>query len=360
MELNENTTVFQARRERLKQRLREKNLPGLLVSHAANRYYLSGYELHDPQCNETAGWLVITPDGRDYLLTDSRYKDAARRVWPAEDVFIYSGRRHDDVLGFLKGAGLTDLAFEAKAMNLFDYEKLKDDLNLSPFDNLVEKLRIIKDQTEIDLLKASCALNHKVFRQIQSRLEPGRTESEVAWEIEKMFRDNGASESAFSPIVGVGPNAALPHAIPGETTLRDNELVLIDVGGRLGNYCSDQTRTFWVGDTPSERFLTVREQVKGAQKAAMDMMRPGVKFEDAYFAARKHFEQFGVESRFTHALGHGVGLETHEPPSLGLTAKGEFEAGMVVTVEPGLYYPDWGGVRWEFMVLVTEDGVEAL
>ncbi len=275
-------------------------------------------------------------------------------------MFIYSGKRHEDIIGFLKGSGLERLAFEPKAMSLFDHEKLNGAVNLSPRDNLVEKLRIIKDKTEMELIRASCALNHNVFRQIQSRLEPGRTEAEVAWEIEKMFRDNGASESAFSPIVGVGPNAALPHAIPGETTLRENDLVLIDVGGRLDNYCSDQTRTFWVGENPSDRFLTVREQVKGAQKAALDMMRPGVTFEQAYQAARKHFEQFGVESRFTHSLGHGVGLETHEPPSLGPTAEGKLKAGMVVTVEPGLYYPDWGGVRWEFMVLITEDGVEVL
>ncbi|MEF2144649.1 MAG: Xaa-Pro peptidase family protein [Desulfovibrionaceae bacterium] len=348
------------RRDNLRKRLKAEGVDALIVTHAANRYYLSGFELHDSQCNESAGWLVITADGREKLLTDPRYEDAAKRVFPAEDVFIYAGAKFDQIGPFLKGLGIQTYGFEPRAMHLYDYDKVQEHVRLVSTTNLVEDLRLFKDEEEIRLMRASCALNHRVFRALEDSLRPGQTEEDVAWTAERMFRESGASELAFSTIVGVGKNAALPHAIPGRTPLKEGELVLVDMGCRLGNYCSDQTRTFWVGDTPSDRFRTVREQVKTAQQKAIEAIRPGLPIAEAYNIARKHFEDEGVADRFTHALGHGIGLETHEPPSLSSIARGELKAGMVITVEPGLYWPDWGGVRWEFMVLVTEDGCEVL
>jgi len=223
-------------------------------------------------------------------------------------------------------------------------------------DNLVEELRVIKDADEIRRMDASIAINHKLFAYIEGQLEPGKTEEQISWEVEKFFRENGAEEMAFSTIVGVGPNAALPHAIPGQTVIRDNELVLIDTGCRFEDYNSDQTRTFWVGDTPSDRFKKTKELVKEAQQAAIDVIRPGLTYVDAYEAAYGVFKKAGVEAMFTHGLGHGVGLETHEPPSLSKASVGELKEGMVVTVEPGLYDPEWGGIRWEYQVLVTKNG----
>ena len=138
--------------------------------------------------------------------------------------------------------------------------------------------------------------------------------------------------------------------------VRENDMVLIDTGCRLEDYNSDQTRTFWVGDTPSDRFKETMDLVQASQQAAIDVIRPGLTYFEAYQVAYSVFEQAGVEKLFTHGLGHGIGLETHEPPSLSKAAKGELKAGMVVTVEPGLYDPKWGGIRWEYQVLVTEDG----
>lgn len=356
---NMNAT-HERRREALRQRLRDEGLDALLVSHAANRYYLSGFELHDSQCNESAGWLVVAANGRDKLLTDPRYEDAAKRVFPAEDVFIYAGRKFDQVGPFLKGLGIGSFGFEPKAMHLYDYEKLREYVELAPTENLVEDLRVIKDEEEIKRMKAACALNHRVFRALEDSLRPGQTEEEVAWNAERMFREWGASGLSFSTIVGVGPNAALPHAIPGNKALKENELVLIDMGCRLNDYCSDQTRTFWIGENISERFRSVREMVKTAQQKAIEIIKPGLPLAEAYKAARDFFEEQGVADRFTHGLGHGIGLETHEAPSLSSIASGVLRPGMVVTVEPGLYWPDWGGVRWEFEVLVTEDGCEVL
>lgn len=353
-------TAFETRRQNLKRLLVERDLPALIVSHAANRYYLSGFELHDGQCNETSGWLCITKDGPDYLFTDPRFEDAAKRHWDEANICIYSAKRLETVATFLRGKGHKTVAFEPEAMSLFDYEGLKSHLELVSAKEPVEELRVIKDADEVARLKRSMDLNHRLMAYIETRLEPGRSEKAIAWEIEKFFRENGAQELAFSTIVGVGPNAALPHCVPSEEPLRDNELVLIDTGCRFDNYNSDQTRTFWVGDTPSDRFKEVLEMVQGAQQAAIDILRPGLTCYDGWKASWDYLEKRGVADRFTHGLGHGVGLETHEAPRLSRYAKGELKPGMIVTVEPGLYWPDWGGIRWEHEVLITEDGCEVL
>jgi Xaa-Pro aminopeptidase len=209
-------------------------------------------------------------------------------------------------------------------------------------------------------MERSCALNHAVMASLADQLAPGQSESEIAWSIEQAFRNKGATELAFSPIVAVNQNAALPHAIPGGTRTREDCLVLVDVGARYGDYCSDQTRTFWVGEEASPRFKQTMEQVREAQDKAIAAMRPGLPIAEAYHLARGVFEKHNVADYFTHALGHGIGLETHEGPSVGPLAKGELKPGMIVTVEPGLYYPEWGGIRWEYMVLITEDGARTL
>jgi Xaa-Pro aminopeptidase len=352
--------IFAARRERLRTRMAEDKLPALLVTHAANRYYLSGFELHDSQCNESVGWLVILPNGRDLLMTDARFTDAAKRLWPAEDTLIYGPGKHAAMAEVLKGRGIGALGFDPKAVNVFDYDALREHFELIPSSGLVEDLRRVKEPAEIELLRAACGLNHRVMRALPDVLIPGLSEAEAAWQIERLFREAGAEGLSFPSIVGVDKNAALPHAIPGETKVGRDCLVLVDAGCRLHGYCSDQTRTFWVGREPSERFQETKRLVIAAQKAAMQVIRPGMKIAEAYHAARKVFEDAGCASQFTHSLGHGIGLETHEGPSLAPRTEGVFEQGMVITVEPGLYDAGWGGIRWEYMVVVTPDGCTAL
>jgi len=352
--------VFAARRERLRAAMAEKNLPALLVAYAPNRYYLSGFELHDSQCNESVGWLVVLPSGRDLLLTDARFTDAAKRLWPVEDTLIYGANKHAALAEVLKTRGVRALGFDPKATSVFDHEALREHFELVPASGLVEALRRVKEPAEIELLRAACGLNHRIMRALPDVLVPGMTEAEAAWQIERLFREAGAEGLSFASIVGVNQNAALPHAIPGETKIGRESLVLVDAGCRLCAYCSDQTRTFWVGREPSERFQDTKRLVVAAQKAAMQVIRPGAKIAEAYHAARSVFEDAGVASQFTHSLGHGIGLETHEGPSLGPRTEGVFVPGMVVTVEPGLYDAAWGGVRWEYMVAVTENGCAAL
>ncbi len=355
------TKTFENRREALRAAVRERGLWGLLVTQAANRFYLSGFELHDTQCNETAGWLLVCADGRDTLITDPRYQVAAETCLGPDKVFIYTGQRFAAVRSFLKGLEKPGgLGFESKGLSVYEHAQLAQDLGLAEADGLVEKLRRCKDSDEVAAIRASNQLNHRLFRNLPRFLEPGRTEEEVAWDIERFFRENGAQSMAFPSIVAVGKNAALPHAIPGDTVIRHDELVLVDTGCRVQNYCSDQTRTFWVGNEPSPRFARMLEQVKEAQLAAIKTLRPGLPLADAYLAARAVFEAHKVAEYFTHSLGHGVGLETHEAPTLSSLSSGSLEPGMVVTVEPGLYYPEWGGARWEHMALITEDGAEVL
>jgi Xaa-Pro aminopeptidase len=354
------TTIFQKRRHRLARSLQKNNIPALLVTHAANRYYLSGFELHDPQCNESAGAILVTQEGDAWLLTDSRYRDAATRLWPEERIFIYAGGRDEHIATWIHDLGIRNLGIEAVSMSVAQSRILEQKVDLVCTKNLVEDLRIIKDSAEIKALKQSCALNHQVFSQIESLLVPGLTEADLAWKIERLFREQGASELSFETIAAVGPNSALPHAIPGSTVVTRDCPVLVDMGCRLNGYCSDQTRTFWVGDNPSQVFQETLKRVQEAQQVALQYYKPGEPIKKADQAARSFFDTQGQGAYFTHSLGHGVGLETHEPPAVSPRSQLEFRPGMVVTAEPGLYYPEWGGVRWEHMILITEDGHEVL
>lgn len=352
--------VFLRRRDKLRKHVDQKGLQGLVVTHAANRYYLSGFELHDPQCNESAGTLIITPDGNDWLLTDPRYEEAAARVWPRERVFIYRGKRGEKIRDFLKGR-FQKLGFDPETVSVALHRQLREAVELTPAGGLVEELREVKDQEEIERLRKSCALNHALMQEAeQSLLRPGSTEEEAAWGIEKYFREHGASGLAFSSIVAVGPNGALPHAIPGDKRIEENSPVLVDVGCRLEDYCSDQTRTFWVGSEPAPEFAETLKLVQEAQRRVIEAIRPDMGLKELYHVAMGYFQDNGVGEHFTHGLGHGVGLETHERPGIGPHSEGTLKPGMVITVEPGLYYPSWGGVRWEYMVLVTEGGAEIL
>lgn len=356
-----NDTTRAARRDALRPLLEERGVEALLVSHAANRFYLSGFELHDPQCNESAGRLLITRSGEDWLLTDSRYLDAARRIWPEDRICIYRQPVPESMGDFLRDTVQGTLGFEPGAVSFAEHATLAlRKPELKAVGGLVEKLRYVKEPAEIEAMRRSCALNHAVFAQARELARPGLSERAFAWEVEKLYREQGASELSFSTIAAVGPNGALPHAVPGDDRITDNCSLLLDKGCRLDDYCSDQTRTFWIGDAPTDAFKRALERTQEAQRKGIETIAPGAPIAEAYHEARGVFERYGCAEHFTHALGHGIGLETHEGPSLSPRAEGVFMPGMVVTVEPGLYYPEWGGIRWEHMVLVTDDGCEVL
>lgn len=355
--------IYQKRRDRVRQSMIEKGLDALVVFLPANRFYLSGFELHDGQHGESAGFIVLTGDGRDYLATDPRYADAAARLWPEKNIFIYAGDNTPDFL-LRRCGGVIGVESESVSWHWIMERRKRcgQSLSLLPVGGLVELARVIKEPCEITALNKSFALNHKLLNWLETDLNRwlGISEMELAWEVEKFFRENGAQELAFATIAAIGKNGALPHAIPGKVKLRENQPLLLDLGCRVDNYCSDQTRAWWVGDKPAPAFAKALALVKGAQAAALATIRPGVVCAKVYQAAYDVFAKAGVAAAFTHGLGHGVGLETHEAPSLNLRSKAVLQENMVVTVEPGLYYPQWGGVRLEYTVVVEKSGARIL
>ncbi len=355
---------YEQRRERLRALMHRQNIDALLIFSPANRFYLSGFELHDPQYNESAGCLLVQQNGHDWLCTDSRYIDAAKRLWDAEHIFMYATNPLDMLGAFVKKTVHGTLGFEAKCVSVEHWDifcQHMDENMCVKADGLVEQLRVIKDKDEIIHMRAACALNHQLMNALPEQLVVGASECEIAWIIERFFRENGASELAFGSIVARNANAALPHYLPAEDVrLTREDCLLVDVGCRMQDYCSDQTRTFWFGDNPTPRFRETLEIVQEAQQAGIAAIHPGVECREVYSAAFAVFEHYGVADAFTHGLGHGIGLETHEAPSLNRHSITKLAPGMIVTVEPGLYYPEWGGIRWEYMVLVTEDGAEII
>ncbi len=228
------TATYEQRRENVRKRLKDRGHPPLLVSFAANRYYLSGFELHDPQCNETAGWLIIDPSGRDFLLTDPRYHDAARKVWKEDDIFIYSGRKFDALRELFKSNGFKKISYDPKSINIFEHEKLNDFCELKPVSGLVEDLRLIKDETEIKLMEESCALNHKVYELLEPKLVPGRTEAEIAWDVEQLSATT-ARPNFLSPALSASALTRLcPTPSPAMTSLK-RFTGTYRYGGRVGD-----------------------------------------------------------------------------------------------------------------------------
>lgn len=355
-----NRQRFEQRREKLRALMRKEGLTALVVTLDANRFYLSGFELHDAQINESSGCIVVTDSGKDWLCTDSRYLDAARRLWDAECIFIYRGNAMDQINLLLHERVKGTIGFEALNISLDQYERLSRQLDMKRADGMVESLRVIKDEEEIKCMARACELNHKMMQWLPGVLVPGRSEGQIAWDIEQFFRNHGAEELAFASIVAVDANAALPHAEPGPALVKDNCCVLVDVGCRLDRYCSDQTRTFWVGERVDSDFARDLELVQEAQARAIKKIAPGVSTAEVYAAARSFLDGKGVGDLFTHGLGHGIGLQTHEGPSLNSVSSSILKPGMVVTVEPGLYRPGMRGIRWEYMVLVTEEGARVL
>lgn len=353
-------TRYEERRDALRGLVAGAGLDALLVTMDANRFYLSGFELHDSQFDESSGYLAIFANGDDWLYTDSRYHDAACEVWDKDKVFIYGGRGPEMVGHHLRDLlGTRKIGYDGRHMSVADYQKFGLD-TLERQDNLVEKLRVIKDSHEIEAMKASCAINEKMMLWLPEQLVPGKTEVELAWEIEQFFRNNGAEELAFTSIVAVDERAALPHAVPGQKEITQNCAVLVDVGCRYRHYCSDQTRTFWVGDAPTDFFKDNLEKVQKAQRKAIEAIAPGRLGKEIDAIARESLKQDGVGEYFTHGLGHGVGLQTHEAPRFAPLDETVLEPGMVITVEPGVYFSGKLGIRWEHMVLVTETGYEVL
>ncbi|HMQ30928.1 MAG TPA: Xaa-Pro peptidase family protein [Chloroflexaceae bacterium] len=346
---------------RLRAALAERALPALLVSAPANRRYLSGF-------SGSYGYLLVTP-AEAVLFTDGRYTLRASREAPAVSVrqVVNPGRPFPALLAEAAAElGLASLAFEAAHMSVAEHNALAAALGagveLAPAEGVVEALREQKDAEELATLRRAIAITDAAFTAVAERLAPETTEREAAWMLEVAMRVGGADDVAFPIIVAAGPNGAQPHATPGDEPLGAGRPIVIDMGARLGGYHADLTRTIVLGE-PDARFGELYALVREAQARAVAGLRPGLPAHEADALARDQIAAAGYGEQFGHGLGHGVGLNIHEGPSLRRSATGTsapLRPGMVTSVEPGVYLEGWGGIRIEDLVLITEDGCEVL
>ena len=349
---------------RLQERLRRRKLDCMLVSRPENRRYLSGYQGGDHGINESSGMLLVPARGQVRLLTDFRYKIQAERDVPWAEVVLYSQGTFNLLLDLLPKLRVSSLAFESHYTLHSSAAKMtatlqKKGIDTIPLTDFIEAQRIIKDEEEIDLIRKAVHLNEAVFTEIFGSLADYKTEIDVSLAIESAMRRKGAEGASFNSIVASGENASLPHAVPGPTALRGDAPLTIDMGLVLNGYCSDMTRNFVPG-TPDERYLELHRLVRKAQLAGMSAVRHGARACDVDHAARNVIECAGYGQYFGHSLGHGVGLAVHEEPRVSSHNKRKLQTGMVITIEPGIYIPGWGGIRLENMVVVRSDGYENL
>ncbi|MCH7576411.1 MAG: aminopeptidase P family protein [Chloroflexi bacterium] len=354
------------RLRRLRERLAEAGLDGFLVgapvedtfhAHAANRRYLSDF-------TGSMGWLLITADAA-FIAVDFRYFEQAERESPGFTLFRTSGGM-ESWFGTLVGeAGLTGkrIGFEPAGTTVSAFQSMKKALEKIPSEErpkllaappLVEELRTIKQPEEIAAIQRAVDLGDEAFQAVAQRIEPGWTEQQVAWEIEKYAREHGADGLSFETIVAAGPWGAMPHAQPRERPIEAGEPIVIDMGVKVDGYCSDLTRTITV-DGEDGRFREIYDIVLTAQLTAEELVKSGMSGEEAHMLAHNVIAEAGYGENFGHGLGHGVGLLVHESPRLARMSKDELKDGMVATIEPGIYISGWGGVRIEDMV-VMENG----
>lgn len=343
---------------RLRRVLKAKGLDGLLITHPANRRYLSGFQPDDGQFGESSGALLVTANDA-IILTDFRYALSAEAQAPFFSPVIYRKGLALELAALAPGLRLKKLGFEADALLVSQQLRLAEKLpglELKPTTDLVASLRVLKGSQEVRAIRAALGLMEQVLDQVIAGELVGKTERQVAGEILRGLDQAGADGPAFDPIVASGPNAAEPHAEPGGRVIAAGETVILDVGAKLDGYCSDITRTVVAGGLAAapEGFAPVYGAVLRALNTAAAGIRPGLTGSEADALGREVIAQAGHGERFGHSLGHGVGLQTHEEPSLSPLSQQVLLPDMVFTIEPGIYLPGWGGVRLEQMAVMTE------
>lgn len=337
----------------------DKELDGVLISAPENRRYLSGF-------SGSAGYLFITK-ANAILVTDSRYTEQATNESPDFEVRQVRGG-WDWLVEELKASGVKKVGFESQDMTVSSYNSLidaiKGDSSLSevsfvPAPGLAENQRIIKDQEELSMLQLAIHAADQAMDQVCPAITPGMTEREVAWKMESAMRDAGADTISFDTIVAAGPNGAMAHHQPTDYVIKPGEPIVIDMGAKVGGYCSDLSRSIVVGE-PDETFKKIYDIVLGAQLTAINTVKVGMTGEETDSLSRNVIAEAGYGDNFGHSLGHGVGLVIHENPRVGPRSSDILELNTVFTVEPGIYLTGWGGIRIEDIVILREDGAATL
>ena len=347
------------RLDRLNAQLPERELDAMLVSAPENRRYLSGF-------TGSAGYLGICK-GHAVLVTDSRYTEQATRQAPDFKVIQVRGG-WDWLMDWLKETGVSRLGFESQNLTVATYNSLLDALkeheslnhvSLVAASGIAEEQRILKDSDELSSLQKAIDASDAAMDMVCPEIREGMTEREVAWRMEMAMRDFGSDGISFDTIVAAGPNGAMAHHMPSDRPIVSGEPIVIDMGAKVGGYCSDITRTVVLGE-PDDTFRKIYDTVLGAQLTAIHTVKAGMTGEECDGLARTVISEAGYGDNFGHSLGHGVGLAVHENPRVAPRSSDLLEADTVFTVEPGIYVSGWGGVRIEDIVVLGKDGATVL
>lgn len=343
----------------LRTKLASAGLDGMLITRPENLYYLSGFG-----GGEYLDATMLVSADEAWISTDSRYYEDVKQHAPDFKLFEAGYDRTKALSEFGAAVKPKTMGFEMTHLTVQtfkDWSKAarKAGFKLKPVVGIVEELRLIKTPEELEKIRRAVKLTDEAFAHFCTQVKPGMTEKEGAWIIEKYMREHGADKVAFDLIVAGGPNGAHPHAVPGERPFQLGEPIVVDIGARIDHYHSDLTRTIVLGK-PDGKFDQVYKTVLKAQQAAEKKIHEGVKGKRADAFARNVIDKAGFGAHFGHGLGHGVGLAVHEGPRASKLSKDVYRAGMTLTIEPGIYLPDWGGVRIEDLVVIQESDVEIL
>jgi len=346
---------------KLRELLPELHVNGLMISGATNRRYATGYTAEDHAPDEISGVLLLDSTASTLFVSANNTEWAASE---APEISVEGWKRpwEKHIAQRIKELGWKRVGFEDRALNVNSFELLKaaeSGIVWIPIGAAADALRASKTPSEIGDLATAIRLTDEIFVQVAESLSTSDTERDIVWRIERLIRETTSGTVAFSSGIGGGPHSARPHHAATDRTFRESEPIVIDMGVAFNGYCGDLTRTIWLGEAP-EKLRSVYNAVYRAQRIAIGAISAGVRAKDVDQLARDEIERSGFGEYIVHSLGHGVGLRIHEAPSLSIQSEEILQPGHVVTVEPGIYIPGWGGVRIEDVVVVTEDGCNVL
>jgi Xaa-Pro aminopeptidase len=338
---------------KLRDRFQELNVDGVLITSQYNRRFITGF-------TGTAGVALISED-KAVFITDFRYVEQANKQIEGFEVVQHKAAILEEIATQAELLGIKRLGFEEDHVSFSTFRSYRESIKaeLVPLSGVIEKLRLIKSDTEIKILKEATDIADAAFKHILTFIRPGKTELEVSNELEFFMRKQGAASSSFDIIVASGYRSALPHGVASDKIIESGDFVTLDFGAYYKGYCSDITRTVAVGQ-PNDQLKTIYDVVLQAQLRGMAGIKPGISGKQADALTREYITEKGYGEYFGHSTGHGIGLEVHEGPGLSMKSDIILEPGMVVTVEPGIYIAGVGGVRIEDDTVITKDGNESL
>lgn len=352
-----------ARLDRARALLANLGLDAAIVTNGANRRYLTGFTAEDHAPDEPAAIGVVAADGAWLLASPTNLPWAESEANDGVACLPWQRPWTDSVVALARDGGWSRIGVEERVLPTADWFALSDGMpegtELVFLGTALDGLRAQKEPDELALLREALRLSDEAFVGAAARIQPGMTEAQAAEIVREELRRVGSEGESFDTIVASGPNAAKPHHAPGDRVLVEGEPVIIDMGAIVGGYHGDLTRTIWFGQ-PDERLVTIYSTVAAAMQASLGFFAPGVSGREVDRRVRDRFAEQGYGDSFVHGLGHGIGLRIHEAPSAGPASTDTLAVGHVVTTEPGIYIPGWGGVRIENVVVITESGAENL